>query len=126
MARTRMRTAAPMSFGSRMRSVLGGDDLDGGADELPVATMMVTLILGGDDLDGGVDELPAATPISLSLSPLFKSVKCCLKVKQLWKWFYGCEGVFYGQSVKHFQFGHIFSWCQTHNGVKCFLELVFM
>ena len=74
MARTRMRTAAPMSFGSRMRSVLGGDDLDGGADELPVATMMVTLILGGDDLDGGVDELPTVTPISLSLSLHFLSL----------------------------------------------------
>ena len=42
--------------------------------------------------------------LSSSLSPLFQSVKCCLKVKQLWKWFYGWEGVFYGQSVKHFQF----------------------
>ena len=78
---------------SRTRSILGGS------------------VLSGDDLDDGVDELPAATPISLSLvshsslslslslslflpfflslSPLFQSVKCCLKVKQLWKWFYG-------------------------------------
>ena len=40
--------------GSRTRSVLGGDDLDGGANELSAATMMVTL----------------------SLSPLFQSVKC--------------------------------------------------
>ena len=37
MARTRM--TAPMSFGSRMRSVLGGDDLDGGTNELPAVTM---------------------------------------------------------------------------------------
>ena len=76
--------------GSRTRlilggSVLGGDDLDGDADELLVATMMATLSL------------------SLSLS-LY--VKCGLKVKQLWKWFYGLEGVFYGQSVKHCQFDH--------------------
>ena len=84
-------------------SVLGGDDLDGAVDELLAATMMVTLILGGDDMDGSVDELPMvtmmATPIylslcgftliSLSLSPLFPFVKCCLKVKQLRKWFYG-------------------------------------
>ena len=66
---------------SRTRSILGG------------------LVLSGDDLDYSVDELPALTPISLSgftlislslsLSPLFQSVKCCLKVKQLWKWFYG-------------------------------------
>ena len=38
--------------GSRMRSVLGGlvlggDDLDGGADELPAATMgVISLVLG--------------------------------------------------------------------------------
>ena len=73
---------------SRTRSILGGS------------------VLSGDDLDYSVDELPALTPISLSLvshsslslslsltpslslSPLFQSVKCCLKVKQLWKWFY--------------------------------------
>ena len=61
--------------GSRMRSVLGGS------------------VLGGDNLYGSADELPAATMMatlcSLSLSPLFQSVKCGLKVKQLWKWFYG-------------------------------------
>ena len=49
-------------------SVLGGDGLDIGVDELPALTMMATLILGGDDLDSGTDELPAATSISLSLS----------------------------------------------------------
>ena len=59
--------------GSRTRlvlggSVLGGDGLDIGVDELPALTMMATLILGGDDLDSGADELPAATSISLSLS----------------------------------------------------------
>ena len=48
MARTRTRTAAPMSFGSRTRSVLGGS------------------ILGGDDLDGGTDELPAVTMDAIS------------------------------------------------------------
>ena len=61
--------------GSRMRSVLGGS------------------VLGGDNLYGSADELLAATMMatlcSLSLSPLFQSVKCGLKVKQLWKWFYG-------------------------------------
>ncbi|XP_075640541.1 protein FAR1-RELATED SEQUENCE 5-like [Castanea sativa] len=52
MARTRTRTAAPMSFGSRMRlvlgrSVLGGDNLDGGAHELPAATMdAISPVLG--------------------------------------------------------------------------------
>ena len=44
----RMRTTAPMSFGSRMRSVLGGS------------------VLGGDDLDGGADELPAVTMDAIS------------------------------------------------------------
>ena len=49
--------------------ILGGDNLNGNTDKLPVATMMATPILGGDDLDGDVDELPAATMMaSLSLS----------------------------------------------------------
>ena len=52
--------------GSRMRSVLGGS------------------VLGGDDLDGGADELQMTTMMAtLSISPLFQSVKCGLKVKQL-------------------------------------------
>ena len=56
--------------GSRMRSVLGGDDLDGGADELPTATMM-------------------ATPLSLSLST-FSIYKMLFEgKKKLWRWFYG-------------------------------------
>ena len=52
MVRTRTRTAALMSFGSRTRSilggsVLGGDNLDGGGDELPAVTMGVILpVLG--------------------------------------------------------------------------------
>ena len=59
--------------GSRTRlvlggSVLGGDGLDIGVDELPAVTMMATSILGGDDLDSSADELPVATSISLSLS----------------------------------------------------------
>ena len=49
--------------GSRTRSILGGDNLDGSAEELPAVTMMATL--------------------SLSLSPLFWFVKYFLKVKQL-------------------------------------------
>ena len=59
--------------GSRMRSVLGGS------------------VLGGDNLYGSADELQAATMMATlcSLSPIFHSVKCGLKVKQLWKWFYG-------------------------------------
>ena len=33
--------------------------------------------------------LVSHSSLSLSLSPLFQSVKCGLKVKQLMKWFYG-------------------------------------
>ena len=55
MVRTRTRTAALMSFGSRTRSmlggsVLGGDNLDGGGDELPAVTMGVILPVLGCDL----------------------------------------------------------------------------
>ena len=60
MVRTRTRTAALMSFGSRTRSilvgsVLGGDNLDGGGDELPAVTMGVILpVLGCDFSSAGV------------------------------------------------------------------------
>ena len=55
MVRTRTRTAALMSFRSRMRSILGGsilggDNLDGGGDELLAVTMGVILPVLGCDL----------------------------------------------------------------------------
>ena len=87
-----------MSFGSRMRLVLGGDDLYGGADELPAATMgaissvlgcdldddsggAISLVLGCDETGAiwgwgrcGCDETGASSAISLlflSLSSIF-------------------------------------------------------
>ncbi|KAL4603589.1 hypothetical protein ACB092_10G134800 [Castanea dentata] len=62
MAKTRTRTTAPMSFGSRTRSVLGGlvlggYNLDGGADELPAVTMdAISPVLGCDETDITVNE----------------------------------------------------------------------
>ena len=113
---------------SRTRSILGG------------------LVLSGDDLDYSVDELPALTPISLSgftLISLSLSLSLSLPFSLSLSTFSVCKMLFEGKTtmemVLRVREGILRSKCKTfsilpyfqlvpntHNGVKCFSELVFM